>query len=102
MASPVAPGVGSSSSVSTIQRWWKRGTPTSYVLRMDTAISFLAIAALLSLTPGATTALVVRSALRGGRREALATTAGNEAGVLQAILRARRGEAPETTTAAAE
>ncbi|HEX8085262.1 MAG TPA: LysE family translocator [Solirubrobacteraceae bacterium] len=49
---------------------------------MDSALAFLAVAALLSLTPGATTALVVRSALRGGRREALATTAGNEVGVL--------------------
>lgn len=103
---------------------------------MDTAITFLAVAALLSVTPGATTALVVRSALRGGRREAFATTAGNEAGVLawallsaagvsavlaasqvafealklagaaflvflgvQAILRARRGEAVEPTAA---
>jgi threonine/homoserine/homoserine lactone efflux protein len=49
---------------------------------VDTALAFLAVAALLSVTPGATTALVVRSALRGGRREALATTAGNAVGVL--------------------
>ena len=49
---------------------------------MDTALAFVAVAVLLSIAPGATTALVVRSALRGGRREALATTAGNEAGVL--------------------
>ena len=49
---------------------------------MDTAITFLAVATLLSITPGAATALVVRSALRGGRREAFATTAGNSVGVL--------------------
>ncbi len=49
---------------------------------MDTALTFLVVAALLSVTPGAATALVVRSALRGGRREAFVTTAGNAVGVL--------------------
>jgi threonine/homoserine/homoserine lactone efflux protein len=49
---------------------------------VDTALAFVAVAALLSVSPGPTTALVVRSALRGGRREAFATTAGNEVGVL--------------------
>ena len=49
---------------------------------MDSALAFLAVAVLLSITPGAATALVVRSALRGGRREAFATTAGNSVGVL--------------------
>ena len=49
---------------------------------MDSALAFLAVAVLLSVTPGATTALVIRSALRGGRREAFATTAGNSVGVL--------------------
>ena len=58
---------------------------------METALGFLAVAALLSVTPGATTALVVRSALRGGRREALATTAGNEVGVLAWALLSAAG-----------
>jgi threonine/homoserine/homoserine lactone efflux protein len=49
---------------------------------VDTALTFLVVAVLLSVTPGAATALVVRSALRGGRREAFATTAGNSVGVL--------------------
>jgi threonine/homoserine/homoserine lactone efflux protein len=44
--------------------------------------SFLPVAALLTLTPGPATVLVVRSAARGGRREALATTLGNDVGVL--------------------
>jgi len=44
--------------------------------------SFLPVAALLTLTPGPATVLVVRSAARGGRQEALATTLGNEVGVL--------------------
>jgi threonine/homoserine/homoserine lactone efflux protein len=35
-----------------------------------------------TLTPGPATALVVRSALRGGRRSALLTTLGNSVGVL--------------------
>ena len=45
-------------------------------------ITFAPIAGLLSITPGATTALVVRNALRGGRRHAFWTTSGNSAGVL--------------------
>jgi threonine/homoserine/homoserine lactone efflux protein len=44
--------------------------------------SFLPVAALLTLTPGPATVLVIRSAARGGRGEALATTLGNEVGVL--------------------
>jgi threonine/homoserine/homoserine lactone efflux protein len=40
------------------------------------------VAALLTLAPGAATAMVVRSAVRGGRREALLTTVGNSVGVL--------------------
>jgi threonine/homoserine/homoserine lactone efflux protein len=43
--------------------------------------SFLPVAALLTLTPGPATVLVVRSAARGGRSEAFATTLGNEVGV---------------------
>lgn len=45
-------------------------------------VSFAPIAGLLTLTPGAATALVVRNALRGGRRHAFWTTSGNSAGVL--------------------
>jgi threonine/homoserine/homoserine lactone efflux protein len=45
-------------------------------------ITFAPIARLLTITPGATTALVVRNALRGGRRHAFWTTSGNSAGVL--------------------
>jgi threonine/homoserine/homoserine lactone efflux protein len=45
-------------------------------------ITFAPIAGLLTITPGAATALVVRNALRGGRRHAFWTNAGNSAGVL--------------------
>jgi len=45
-------------------------------------ITFAPIAGLLTITPGAATALIVRNALRGGRRHAFWTNAGNSAGVL--------------------
>jgi threonine/homoserine/homoserine lactone efflux protein len=45
-------------------------------------LTFVPVAVLLTLTPGATTALVVRNAARGGRREAFFTTSGNSLGVL--------------------
>lgn len=45
-------------------------------------LSFVPVAALLSITPGAATALVVRNAARGGRRQAFLTTSGNSIGVL--------------------
>jgi threonine/homoserine/homoserine lactone efflux protein len=45
-------------------------------------VAFAPVAALLTVTPGAATALVVRSAATGGRRQALATTVGNSVGVL--------------------
>ena len=45
-------------------------------------VAFAPVAVLLTVTPGAATALVVRSAVRGGRRRALATTIGNSLGVL--------------------
>jgi len=45
-------------------------------------LAFAPVAALLTITPGAGTAMVVRSAVRGGRRRALVTTIGNSIGVL--------------------
>ena len=49
---------------------------------LHTLLAFLPVAAVLTLTPGVATALVVRSAVRGGRREALLVTVGNSLGVL--------------------
>jgi threonine/homoserine/homoserine lactone efflux protein len=49
---------------------------------LRTVVLFAPVAALLTLTPGAGTAMIVRSAVRGGRREALLTTLGNSVGVL--------------------
>jgi threonine/homoserine/homoserine lactone efflux protein len=45
-------------------------------------LAFVPVAALLTVTPGAATAMVVRSAVRGGPRRALLTTIGNSIGVL--------------------
>jgi threonine/homoserine/homoserine lactone efflux protein len=45
-------------------------------------VAFAPVAVLLTVTPGAATAMVVRSAVTGGRRRALATTIGNSLGVL--------------------
>ena len=47
---------------------------------LSTLLAFLPVAAVLTLTPGVATALVVRSAARGGRREALLVTVGNSLG----------------------
>ena len=47
-----------------------------------TLLAFLGVAVVVTLTPGPATALVVRSALRGGRRFALETTFGNATGIL--------------------
>jgi threonine/homoserine/homoserine lactone efflux protein len=44
--------------------------------------AFIPIAVLVTITPGAATAMVLRSALRGGPRTALRTIAGNEVGVV--------------------
>ena len=60
---------------------------------MDSVLAFVAVAAVLSVTPGAATALVVRSALRGGPRAALLTIAGNAAGVLTWALLSALGVA---------
>jgi threonine/homoserine/homoserine lactone efflux protein len=48
--------------------------------------AFLPIAALMTVTPGPGTAMIVRSALRGGVRTALATALGNSIGVLTGAL----------------
>src|SRR5436309_15516943 len=44
--------------------------------------AFIGIAVLVTLTPGPATAMVIRNALRGGRRSAFLTTLGNSLGVL--------------------
>lgn len=49
--------------------------------RMHGFAVFAGIAVLVTLTPGPATAMVVRSALRGGRRAALLSTFGNGVGV---------------------
>jgi len=45
-------------------------------------LAFLPVAALLALSPGPATAMVIHSAARGGRRPAVTATAGNAAGLL--------------------
>jgi len=49
---------------------------------LETLVTFLPVAVLLTIVPGPATALVVQSAFRGGRREALRTVAGNSLGIL--------------------
>jgi threonine/homoserine/homoserine lactone efflux protein len=49
---------------------------------LETLLVFVPVAAVLTVTPGVATALVVRSAVRGGRREALLVTVGNSLGIL--------------------
>jgi threonine/homoserine/homoserine lactone efflux protein len=49
---------------------------------LQTLELFAGLAVVLTLTPGPATALVVRSAMRGGRRAAFLTTLGNSVGVL--------------------
>ena len=44
--------------------------------------AFLPIAVLVTITPGAATAMVIRSALRGGLRAGILTIAGNSIGVV--------------------
>jgi threonine/homoserine/homoserine lactone efflux protein len=60
---------------------------------MEPLLTFIPVAAALTLTPGAATALVIRSAVRGGRREALVTSAGNSLGVLAWAIAAALGVA---------
>jgi threonine/homoserine/homoserine lactone efflux protein len=49
---------------------------------LRTLLAFVPVAVLVTITPGPATAMVVRSAAAGGRRSALACTAGNSLGVL--------------------
>jgi threonine/homoserine/homoserine lactone efflux protein len=49
---------------------------------LTSLLAFAPVAVVLTITPGAGTAMVVRSAVRGGRRRALVTTIGNSIGVL--------------------
>jgi threonine/homoserine/homoserine lactone efflux protein len=60
---------------------------------VQTLVTFIPVAAALTITPGVATALVIRSALRGGRKAAFATTVGNSAGVLAWALAAAVGVA---------
>ena len=53
---------------------------------VETLVGFAGIALLVSVTPGPATALVVRSAATGGRREAMLTTLGNSTGILMWAL----------------
>jgi len=63
-------------------------------------VAFAPVAALLTVTPGAATALVVRSAATGGRRRALATTVSNSLGVLAWGCFAAMGVAAVVATSA--
>jgi threonine/homoserine/homoserine lactone efflux protein len=49
---------------------------------LTSLLAFAPVAVVLTITPGAGTAMVVRSAVRGGPRRALVTTIGNSIGVL--------------------
>jgi threonine/homoserine/homoserine lactone efflux protein len=64
-------------------------------------LAFLPVAVLLTLTPGAATALVVRNAVIGGRRHALFATFGNAIGVLVWALLAAVGVAAVVAASAA-
>jgi threonine/homoserine/homoserine lactone efflux protein len=63
--------------------------------------TFAPVAALLTLTPGAATALVIRAAVRDGRRGALRTTAGNSLGILVWGVLAAAGVAAVVAASAA-
>jgi threonine/homoserine/homoserine lactone efflux protein len=67
---------------------------------LRTLIAFAPVAALLTVTPGVATALVVRSAATGGQRRALATTIGNSLGVLAWACFAAMGIAAVVATSA--
>jgi threonine/homoserine/homoserine lactone efflux protein len=60
---------------------------------LEVLLTFAPVAVVLCLTPGPATALVIRSALRGGRRDALLTCAGNSCGILLWAVAAALGVA---------
>src|SRR3954464_6921473 len=83
------------------RRWETRAgrhTPTAMPHML---LTFLPVAALLTITPGVATVLVVRRAARDGRRAALLTTAGNEFGVLVWAVAAAVGLAAVVAASAA-
>src|SRR4051794_1347561 len=61
-------------------------------------LTFAPVAVVLTLTPGAATALVVRNAAVGGQERALRTTIGNSIGVLTWALLAAVGVAAVVAT----
>ena len=63
-------------------------------------LTFLPVALLLTLTPGAGTAMVVRSAVRGGQRRATATIIGNSLGIVAWAAFAAVGIAAVVATSA--
>ena len=69
-----------------------RGDAAGLMLR--TLLAFVPVAVLVTITPGPATAMVVRSAAAGGRRSALACTAGNSLGVLASGALAARASPP--------
>jgi threonine/homoserine/homoserine lactone efflux protein len=68
---------------------------------LRTLVAFLPVAVMLSFAPGPATAMVIRSAARGGRREAFACTAGNSLGVLAWGVLAAAGLAAVVAASAA-
>jgi threonine/homoserine/homoserine lactone efflux protein len=62
--------------------------------------AFVPVAVLVTIVPGPATAMVVRSAARGGRREALVCTAGNSIGVIAWGALAAAGLAAVVATSA--
>ena len=67
---------------------------------LRTLAAFVPVAVLVTLVPGPATAMVVRSAARGGRREALVCTVGNSLGVLAWGALAAAGLAAVVATSA--
>ena len=68
---------------------------------LHTLAAFVPVAVVVTITPGPATAMVVRSAAVGGRRHALACTAGNSIGVLAWAVLAAAGLAAAVATSAA-